>query len=47
VAQGDFFMDRSRGLLERHLQMLRLSDQNTIRSQYDSLVSGHPYPMID
>jgi len=37
VEQGDFFMDRSRGLLEAHLQMLRLNDQNTIRSKYDKV----------
>ncbi len=47
VEQGDLYMNRSRGLLERHIQMLRLNDQNNIRLQYDELVLRHPYPTIN
>jgi hypothetical protein len=34
VQKGDFLMDRSRGLLQRHLKRMRLEDQNVIRETY-------------
>jgi hypothetical protein len=34
MEQGDYFMDRSMGLLEKHLQLMLLGDQNTIRDRY-------------
>ena len=34
IEQADYFMDRSLNLLEKHLQLMLLSDQMTIRSQY-------------
>ena len=40
VEDGDYFMGRSRALLQRHLNLMRLQDQNLIRQTYDMLVSG-------
>ena len=38
VQKGDFLMDRSRGLLQRHLKRMRLEDQNIIRESYKEWV---------
>jgi hypothetical protein len=38
VEQGDHYMDRSRELLQRHLELIQLDEQNTIRDYYDELV---------
>lgn len=32
--RGDFYMDQSRALLQRHLQMMSLDEQSTIRQEY-------------
>lgn len=40
LQEGDYFMDRSRALLQRHLKLMQLRDQNLIRQKYDTLVSG-------
>src|SRR5216684_7109402 len=40
VQDGDYFMDRSRVLLRRHLNLIPFQEQNTIRDSYDMLVSG-------
>jgi hypothetical protein len=40
VQDGDYFMDQSRALLQRHLKLMQLEDQNVIRYNYDMLVSG-------
>ena len=40
VQDGDYFMDRSRTLLNRHLQLMRPQDQNVVRINYDALVSS-------
>jgi hypothetical protein len=40
VQDGDYFMDRSRALLQRHLKLMKLRDQNIIRDNYAALVSG-------
>jgi hypothetical protein len=37
---ADNFMDQSRGLLQRHLRLMPLRDQNIIRESLDLLVSG-------
>jgi hypothetical protein len=34
VEEGDYFMDRSRHLLEKHLQMMDLEDQTNVRNSY-------------
>jgi len=34
VDEGDYFMDRSRHLLEKHLQLMDLEDQNNLRYRY-------------
>jgi hypothetical protein len=34
MEQGDFFMDRSMDLLEKHLQLMKLNDQITIQDRY-------------
>jgi len=34
VQQGDDFMDQSRDLLQRHLELMQLKEQNTIREDY-------------
>jgi hypothetical protein len=34
MEQGDNFMDRSRGLLEKHLQLMQLREQIAIRQHY-------------
>ncbi len=39
VEQGDYFMDRSRNLLEKHLQLMDLEDQTTVRHRYMKSVS--------
>lgn len=39
VQDGDYFMDRSRALLQRHFNLMRRRDQNIIRHTYDTLVS--------
>ena len=39
VQDGDNFMDQSRTLLQRHLKLMQLQDQNVIRQTYDMLVS--------
>ena len=40
VQDGDHLMGRSRALLQRHLNLMRLQDQNLIRQTYDMLVSS-------
>ena len=40
VQDGDYFMGRSRALLQRHLRLMPLEDQDVIRLTYDALVSG-------
>jgi hypothetical protein len=40
VQDGDYLMGRSRALLQRHLKLIRLQDQDLIRYTYDLLVSG-------
>jgi hypothetical protein len=40
VQDGDYFMGRSRALLQRHLNLIPFQEQNTIRDSYDMLVSG-------
>jgi hypothetical protein len=37
---GDHFMGQSHGLLQRHLKLMPLEDQNVIRESLDLLVSG-------
>jgi hypothetical protein len=37
---GDHLMDRSHGLLQRHLKLMDLQDQDMIRDSLDTLVSG-------
>ena len=37
---GDHFMDRSRGLLQRHLKLIPLEDQDILRESVDLLVSS-------
>jgi hypothetical protein len=37
---GDDFMDRSRGLLLKHLKLIPLEDQDIIRESVDLLVSS-------
>jgi len=39
MQDGDYFMDRSRSLLQRHLKLMRVQDQNVVRQTYDTLVS--------
>ena len=39
VEDGDCFMQESRVLLQRHLRLMLLDDQNIIRLNYDLLVS--------
>jgi hypothetical protein len=34
VEEGDYFMDRSRHLLDRHLQLMALQDQNNLCNRY-------------
>jgi hypothetical protein len=34
LEQGDYFMDQSRDLLEKHLQLIFLRDQTTIRYRF-------------
>ena len=34
VQQGDEFMDQSRDLLQKHLELMRLEEQNRIRRDY-------------
>jgi hypothetical protein len=34
LQQGDDFMDRSRDLLQRHLELMELNQQNIIRGTY-------------
>ena len=40
VQRGDYFMDQSRALLQNHLQLIALRDQNTIHREYERLVYG-------
>jgi hypothetical protein len=37
---GDHFMDRSHGLLQRHLKLMSVEDQDIVRQSLDTLVSG-------
>ena len=37
---GDHFMDRSRGLLQRHLKLIPLQDQKLLRESVDLFVSS-------
>jgi len=39
VRKGDFLMDRSRSLLQRHLKRMRRHDQNIILETYEEWVS--------
>jgi hypothetical protein len=34
MEEGDYFMDRSMDLLEKHLQLMRLREQTIIRTRY-------------
>lgn len=34
LEEGDYFMDQSRDLLERHFQLIQLRDQTVIRHRY-------------
>jgi hypothetical protein len=34
MEQGDYFMDRSMDLLEKHLQLMEFSEQSAIRIRY-------------
>lgn len=38
MEKGDYFMDRSRELLRRHLQLIELEEQDTIRQKFDEFV---------
>ena len=38
MEQGDYFMDRSLNLLEKHLQLMILRDQMAIRTQFTESV---------
>jgi hypothetical protein len=38
VQEGDFLMDRSRGLLQRHFRRIELLDQDIIRQTYEAWV---------
>lgn len=38
MQQGDYFMDRSRDLLRRHLQLIEVHQQDTIRLRIEELV---------
>jgi hypothetical protein len=38
MKKGDYFMDRSRELLRRHLQLMEVDEQDAIRAQFDELV---------
>lgn len=38
MEEGDYFMDRSRELLRRHLQLIEVNDQDTIRVNMDEFV---------
>jgi hypothetical protein len=38
VQRGDYFMDQSRVLLQNHLQLIELYDQNIIHRNYERLV---------
>jgi hypothetical protein len=38
IKEGDYFMDRSRDLLRRHLQLIEVHDQDTIRLNIDEFV---------
>ena len=38
VQRGDYFMDQSRVLLQNHLQLIELNDQNIIHRTYERLV---------
>jgi len=40
MQDGDYFMDRSRTLLRRHLKLMQPQDRDVIRDNYDALVSG-------
>jgi hypothetical protein len=41
MEQGDSFMDRSLNLLEKHLQLMLLREQNIIRQRYiESVFNG-------
>lgn len=35
IQDGDYLMDRSRALLQRHLKLMQFQDQNLIRHNYD------------
>jgi hypothetical protein len=37
IEEGDYLMDRSRDLLRRHLQMIEVHDQDTIRERIDKV----------
>lgn len=39
--EGDYFMDRSLGLLEKHFKLMRLIEQNNTLDQYLKLVSNY------
>ena len=38
MEEGDYNMDRSRELLRRHLQLMNVDEQDTIRQKFDELV---------
>jgi hypothetical protein len=40
VQDGDYFVDRSRALLQRHLKLIQPEDQDIIEDNYNALVSG-------
>lgn len=35
MKKGDYFMDRSRELLRRHLQLMEVREQDTIRTNFE------------
>lgn len=39
MKEGDYLMDRSRNMLRKHLQLIEVDDQDTIRRSIDELVS--------
>ena len=41
VQKGDFLMDRSRGLLRRHLKRMDLEDRDFVEETYEEWVQFH------
>jgi hypothetical protein len=47
VQDGDYFMDRSHSLLQRHLKLMQPQDQDIIRINLDGLLSGISHSIVD